>query len=222
MLQDGNSSAYASGQRTGTPYLIGLVVVLVFVLALVKGIVSVGEDGSAGLTQRAATAGGEPFDPSRFVLNALLVPALDGDALPLRWVDPRPALGCGPAARVRVNGAPLRPGALVPDTPFELEWNADACRPFGAAGPRFDGGARLAVFREDWGFSAFVTPSSLRITPSGLEPVVVHEETAAMPQSGPDEDLQEDAEEFGPAAMLIKSALRMITTAFDQHCNPIG
>src|SRR5215510_3064129 len=40
------------------------------------------------------------LDASRFVLNALLVPALDDDALPLRWVDPRPALQCAPGSDV--------------------------------------------------------------------------------------------------------------------------
>ena len=41
------------------------------------------------------------FDPSRFILNALLVPALDADAVPFRWVDPRPAL----ALWTRYDGA---------------------------------------------------------------------------------------------------------------------
>jgi hypothetical protein len=104
------------------------------------------------------------MDSSRFILNALLVPALDSDALPLRWVDPRPASRCGPNTTLRVNGEPLLAGALVPNTPFELEWQADGCRPFGAAGPRFDGAIKLTVFREDWGFSAMVKPSDLRVT----------------------------------------------------------
>jgi hypothetical protein len=107
------------------------------------------------------------FDPSRFILNALLAPALDGEAVPLRWVDPRPALRCGPGAVVRVNGLPLRPGALVPDAPFELEWWTDECYPFGIQGPRFDGGVKLTVFREDWGFSAMVAPFGLSATSAG-------------------------------------------------------
>ena len=104
------------------------------------------------------------MDSSRFILNAFLVPALDIDALPLRWVDPRPASRCGPNTTLRVNGEPLLAGALVPNMPFELEWQADGCRPFGAAGPRFDGAVKLMVFREDWGFSAMVKPSALRVT----------------------------------------------------------
>ena len=121
------------------------------------------------------------FDPSRFILNGLLAPALDGDALPMRWVDPRPALGCGQAAVVRVNGKPLRPGTLVPDVPFELDWQADGCRPFGLAGPRFDGGVKLTVFKEDWGFSAMVDPRGLRVASADYRMPVRHG-TATMPQ----------------------------------------
>ena len=103
------------------------------------------------------------MDPSKLMLNALLVPALDRDVQPLRWVDPRPALHCEPDTRVLVNGEPLVPGALVPDTPFEFEWRTDGCRPSGARGSRFDGWVRLTVFREDWGFSAMVEPSVVRV-----------------------------------------------------------
>lgn len=99
-------------------------------------------------------------DASRFILGALLVPAFDGDTMPLRWVDALSA--CGPEAAVVVDGAPLRAGAPVPDLPFQLDWVADDCRPFGAQGPRLDGRARLMVFREDWGFSASVEPADLR------------------------------------------------------------
>ena len=122
------------------------------------------------------------LDPSRFILNALLVPALDGDALPLRWVDPRPVSRCGPNTTVRVNREPLVAGALVPDTPFELEWQADGCRPFGAHGPRFDGSVRLTVFREDWGFSAMVAPSGLRVEPAASEAVLIQRGGASLPQ----------------------------------------
>jgi hypothetical protein len=124
------------------------------------------------------------LDPSRFILNALLVPALDGDAVPLRWVDPRRASLCGPDTLVRVNREPLRAGALVPDMPFELEWRTDGCRPFGAHGPRFDGGVRLTVFREDWGFSAMVEPAGLRVALSENETILIRPGAASMPQSG--------------------------------------
>jgi hypothetical protein len=111
----------------------------------------------------AAARPAAPYAP-RFILNALLLPALDGDAVPLRWVDPRPILNCGANTAVRVNRGPLLAGALVPEMPFELEWLADGCRPFGAHGPRFDGRVKLTVFSEDWGVSAMVEPSGLRIT----------------------------------------------------------
>lgn len=103
-------------------------------------------------------------EQTRFLLNALLVTALDSDALPLRWVDPRGPSQCGPNATVRVNGNPLVAGELVPNQPFVLEWQADACRPLGQAGPRYDGWVKLTVYREDWGFSAVVEPRQLRIT----------------------------------------------------------
>ncbi|HKA45743.1 MAG TPA: hypothetical protein VKF40_27385 [Burkholderiales bacterium] len=111
-----------------------------------------------------AAAAPAATDSSRFILNAFLVPALDIDVQPLRWVDPQSASLCGPNTTVRVNGEPLLAGALVPNAPFELEWQADECRPFGAGGPRFDGAVKLTVFREDWGFSAIVEPSGLRVT----------------------------------------------------------
>jgi hypothetical protein len=127
------------------------------------------------------------FDPSRFILNALLVPALDADAVPFRWIDPRPALRCGPDTTVLVNRAPLLAGALVPDTPFELEWSTDGCRPFGARGPRFDGRVRLTVFREDWGFSAVVEPSDLRIASRDNKTTSIQRGAALLPQSVDDE-----------------------------------
>src|SRR6185295_2577213 len=77
--------------------------------------------------------------------------------------DPRPVMACGPDATVKVDGQPLQPGALVPGMAFELEWLADGCRPFGLHGPTFSGSVRLTVFREEWGFSAMVQPSSLYI-----------------------------------------------------------
>lgn len=109
------------------------------------------------------------FDPSRFILNALLVPALDGDAVPLRWADPRTASHCGPATELRVNDAPLVAGAPLPDQPFELEWRADGCRPLGINGPRYDGRVRLTVYRENWGLSAIVQPSGLQVRFAGHE-----------------------------------------------------
>jgi len=130
----------------------------------------------------AAIAQPKPQDTSRFILNALLVPALDGDAVPLRWVDPRPALRCGPHTTVRVNGVPLLEGDLVPDAPFELEWLADGCRPFGAHGPLLDGSVQLTVFRENWGLSAMVEPFGLRLAWAESESTSIQPGAASLPQ----------------------------------------
>ena len=138
------------------------------------------------------------FDPSRFILNALLVPALDADAVPLRWVDPRPAMRCGPDTTVRVNRGPLLVGATVPNTPFELEWHADGCRPFGARGPRFDGRVRLTVFREDWGFSAIVEPSGLCLASTDTETTVIGRGAASTPQFVEADDPLELTSQFDP------------------------
>ena len=146
----------ATGIASGFGYALGLAAALgvIFILNAAKA-----------RPDRPPVAAARPsgFDPSRFILNALLVPALDSEALPFRWADPRPPLGCGSNAVVRVNRKPLRVGALVPDAPFELDWRTDGCRPFGASGPRFDGRVKLTVFREDWGFSAMVEPHDLRV-----------------------------------------------------------
>jgi hypothetical protein len=109
----------------------------------------------------AATSSGSAFDPAPFMLNALLVPALDADSEPLVWTDPRPVAQCGPATTVLVNRKPLVPGALVGDGPFALEWRADDCHPFGVAGPRLDGTIRLNVFHEAE-FGAIVETSTMR------------------------------------------------------------
>ena len=103
------------------------------------------------------------FDPSKFALNALLVPALDADQQPARWVDPTGIAQCGPATRVKVNGEKLVPGSLVPATPFKLSWRADACHPFGAQGPRFDGGVTLIVFPLESGYNAMIQPAGMSV-----------------------------------------------------------
>jgi hypothetical protein len=105
----------------------------------------------------------QAFDPAPFLLNALLVPALDPDSEPLRWVDPRPVAQCGPATAVLVDRKPLVAGTTVPDRPFTLEWQADDCHPFGRGGPRLDGRIRLDVFHEGE-FGAIVTTSTMRAT----------------------------------------------------------
>lgn len=132
-------------------------------------------------SQGAAAAAPKALDASRFILNALLVPALDPDSSILRWVDPRPRLRCGPGTVVRVNGMPLKPGDAVPDAPFDLDWWADECHPFSVGGPKLEGGARLTVYREDWGFSATVAPQGMRAVYAG-ESVPVRRGMATYPQ----------------------------------------
>jgi hypothetical protein len=164
----------AVGIATALGYALGLAAALGLSMMLTAG------DARPGQPPIAASAPAA-LDPSRFILNALLVPALDGEAVPLRWVDPRPALRCGPGTVVRVNGMPLRPGALVPDAPFELEWWTDECYPFGMQGPRFDGGVKLTVFRENWGFSAMVAPNGLYAASAGNQ-TRIQRGAATLPQ----------------------------------------
>jgi len=189
-MNDGKvGAANITVRGTGVVCLIGVLLAAAFIAWMFRGIVSVREGEGVGPTMPVSLTTAARFDPQRFILNGLLVPALDTDAMPLRWVDPRPAIQCRPGTRVRVNGVPLVPGDLVPNAPFELEWHADGCRPFGAAGPRFDGDVKLTVFRENWGFSALVTPRSLRIMTPWHPLTVVHPGAATMPQSPPENEL---------------------------------
>jgi len=93
----------AVGLASALGYALGLAAAIAL-----GGMVSA-TSANAGRSQLGpvAPAAQAALDPSPFILNALLVPALDGDAVPLRWVDPRPALRCGPGSVVRVNGMPL-------------------------------------------------------------------------------------------------------------------
>jgi hypothetical protein len=122
------------------------------------------------------------WDPAQFLLNAFLLPALEQGAVPLRWFEPRPALHCGPNTTVQVNGKPLVAGTAVPVQPFELAWHAQDCRPFGIDGPRFNGGIKLTVYREDWGFSAGIVPEGLRYTWPDGETQEVRARAGTMPQ----------------------------------------
>lgn len=122
------------------------------------------------------------WDPSQFLLNAFLLPALEQDTLPLRWIDPRSSMICGPNTTVAVNGEPLIAGAPVPIMSFDLTWHAHDCRPFGLHGPRFDGGVTLTVFREKWGFSASVLPAGLHYTRPDGEVVDVMPGALTLPR----------------------------------------
>jgi hypothetical protein len=104
-----------------------------------------------------------PLDAPEFILDALVLPALQPDRSPLVWRDPRDAMQCA-GSDVKVNRQALRPGTEVPVAPFTLDWYARGCYPFGPDGPRLDGRARLTVYREDWGLSAMVEPAGMRAT----------------------------------------------------------
>lgn len=191
MHQHGKTSDEASRGLIGNKYVVYVASALALASALAFGTTQTSRNARPSRLPIAAPPPPAAFDPSRFILNALLVPALDADAVPLRWVDPRPALHCGPDTAVRVNHEPLLAGALVPDTPFELEWQTDGCRPFGAQGPRFDGRVRLTVFREDWGFSALVEPAGLRVALAANESRLIRRGSASLPQFVEDEELVE-------------------------------
>jgi hypothetical protein len=122
------------------------------------------EDTPASASE-VATANGSA-DASTFILDALLLPAIEPASVPRRWADPRAAMTCAAASRVEVDGDPLWPGTRVPAVPFVLEWEAHRCYPMGPPGPRFDGRVRLTVFPEDWGYSAMVEPAGMIVTAS--------------------------------------------------------
>jgi hypothetical protein len=110
-----------------------------------------------------ATPANAGDDPSEWILDALLAPVIDPQDRPLRWSDPRVAMGCNAATQIYVDRQPLQAGTEVPIVPFILDWNAHGCHPFGEGGPRVDGRVRLTVFHEDWGFSAMVEPAGMRV-----------------------------------------------------------
>lgn len=176
-----------------------IIVVALLGLAAAAGLgfaatVDLGKDVTATIARAnqppIATVPRPSTDHTKFLLNALLVPALDTDALPLRWVDPRSPSQCGVNTWVRINGVPLVAGDLVPNQPFELEWQAHACRPFGKAGPRYDGRVKLTVYREDWGFSAMVEPRDFRITSARNTVQLVRAGAVSLPPQGnPDKPL---------------------------------
>ena len=79
-----------------------------------------------------------------------------------------------------MNHHALAAGQLLPQGAFELDWHADGCHPAGADDARIDGWVKLTVFREDWGFSAIVEPSGLRVASGGYEHALVQRRGAAL------------------------------------------
>ena len=189
IADDGPSTAGATSGNCTAP---GSAARALVVVALVTAAAAIGvatADATYPLADEDVVAGAATA--SRLLLNALLAPALDADAQPLRFVDPRPSMGCGIGSALRVDGRRLEAATPVPLRPFELHWQLDDCKPFGRGGPRFDGAVRLRVFREDHGFGAIVTPLAhdpLRITlPDGRRHFIEHG-TRAMPQRSATDD----------------------------------
>lgn len=159
-------------------------VIYLFLVMGLSAVVGWGLNWAAGHGPRHAAArevAVASADPTRFLLEALLLPALDAEAVPLRWVDPQRGMRCGPNTSVAVNGKPLIAGTLVPDQPFELAWHAEACRPFGPYGPRIEGQVKLTVFREDWGFSAMVEPDQLHVVSADSQTVLIEAGAESLP-----------------------------------------
>lgn len=131
--------------------------------------------------------GGTPlrFDPRRFVLNALLAPALDPDADPATWADPRPVMACGSASSIRIDGLTLSPGTPVPAGRFIVDWDAHQCRPFGLEGPRVDGSARLIIDRVGDAWTAVVLPAGMAFTLADGHSLPLMAGRARMPAAGP-------------------------------------
>src|SRR5262245_1833833 len=91
LLKEKKSSATKSVD-TGAAYLGCMLVVVAFIALMAKGNISVRENGGVGPMRPSSLPTVAGLDPQRFILNGLLVPSLDADAVPLRWVDPRPAI----------------------------------------------------------------------------------------------------------------------------------
>lgn len=184
------SPAASAQAATGQPgasraHAVYLVVMLGLVAALGWGahLLAGSEPNSHSAPPRVASA---HVDAPRLLLHALLTPTINAEAMPLRWVDPRRAMRCGPHAFIQVNGVALEPGTPVPDTPFEVEWHSDACRPFGNYGPRFDGRIKFTVYREDGGFSAMIEPQDLRVVSASGKTTLIDPGVVAMPHAAAD------------------------------------
>ena len=69
--------------------------------------------------RRHSSSSAFTWEPSAYLLNAFFLMALEENGLPLRWIDPRSSLQCGPATTVRGNGEPRIAGRTVPNQPLE-------------------------------------------------------------------------------------------------------
>ena len=84
----------------------------------------------------------------RWLVHALFTNLLDDDEPP-RWAEPDSPVTCSDGTDVRVDGAPLRPGARLPATDFTIDLRLDGACPLGHDGPRLWGAVRLLVVRDD-------------------------------------------------------------------------
>lgn len=134
-------------------------------LATVHGASAVHRPARAADAQRSAPTPDAELAAwlQRFSLNALLVPLLDGDELPLRWGDTStsmPAMNCRSAA-VLVDGSAVAPLEEIRRPTFTVSWRMNGCLPFGLGGPQLSGQAELDVRRDGDGFTATVRPHPL-------------------------------------------------------------
>jgi hypothetical protein len=92
-------------------------------------------------------------------VHALLATLIDSEGdTPHFTIEPDSPLICAEASTVRVNGAPLEPGAEVPLSAFLLDFELYGACPLGPSGPRLDGPLEMLVVHDD---------------EFGLEPVVI-------------------------------------------------
>jgi len=82
---------------------------------------------------------------------------------------------------VWINGEPLRPGELVPSTSFEMEWLAQGCMPFGAAGPALRRRRHAHRVPGGLGIQRMVKPFNLRVVHAG-NPIRIRRGAAIYPQ----------------------------------------
>jgi hypothetical protein len=82
-------------------------------------------------------------------VHALLATLIDDADLPHFTTEPDTPLFCAEATSVRVNGAPLEPGAEVPLAAFTLDFDLFGACPLGLAGPRLTGSLQMLVVHDD-------------------------------------------------------------------------
>ena len=143
--------------------MFGALAALVLAAAGCKQTVSIPSSATAEAKPRSSasfiTTAQREVARQEMAVRALLTTLIDGEGdLPHFTIEPDSPLTCSEASTVRVNGAPLKPGAEVPLAAFTLDFDLFGVCPLGAAGPRLDGPLHMVVVHDD---------------EFGLEPVVV-------------------------------------------------